>query len=42
MDFLKEILGDDLFNQVSTAINAWNDNDDIVNKSAFHQHRNTF
>ena len=27
MDFLKEILGDDLFNQVSTAINAWNDND---------------
>lgn len=27
MDFLKEILGDDLFNQVSTAINAWNGND---------------
>lgn len=26
MDFLKEILGDDLFNQVSTAINAWNGN----------------
>ena len=27
MDFLKEILGDELFKQVETAINAWNGNE---------------